>query len=124
MNKIEFFPIIFTSVYLYLAYLSSKNVTISLLLFFVFASAFLHHLLPENQIVRLADWGSAIILIALVLSKFERIDKNIILIIVCASFFWLTSFTVFHFYKTYNLYAITHSIWHVLSAYIIYLVLI
>lgn len=119
--KIEYLPAFSTFIYLYVFYIK-KQVAFSEILLFVFASSFLHHIFPDNGFIRFFDWTVALILVALVVSKFGLLNQTDFFIITVAILMWVASFILFHYFHAISYYQITHTAWHLLSAYLIFII--
>ncbi len=121
LSQIEYIPAISTFAFLYVYYekLNSKFALIILLTFF---SSLSHHIFPENNFVRLLDWGLAITLAILLISKINSINSIIFLLIVAAILSWLFSLIFFHYLHMNTFYEFTHSTWHLLSAYLLFII--
>ena len=92
------------------------------LLTFTGAAAFAHHLYPNNLMFRISDWLGSIIIILFLLFHFT-VTPLYLIFSLAILFIWLYSFYSFH--KTHNIhhYTIAHSIWHILSAILVFLII-
>jgi hypothetical protein len=119
IKSIEVLPILSTLSYTLPIYtIRNKNIWPFLFLIFIFSA--LHHLLPENQILRTLDWVTAFILIILIMNKVSTLQPFVWLCLFIGLNLWLASIFSFYYLGNKFLYEILHSSWHVLSAFILY----
>lgn len=118
-KSIEILPILSTLSYL-LPILTIKNRTVWPFVILILLFSSLHHFLLENQIFRLLDWATALILIVLVMSKISDIGPMVWFGLFVGLNIWLTSIFSFYYLDNKFLYEVLHSFWHVLSAFILY----
>jgi hypothetical protein len=99
------------------------NLFLSFLFSFVGLASFFHHTYPKNIYFRISDWLSAICILLLILRNLNVQNIFFIITIFLALLFWVISFVAFHKHKT-KIYNISHTIWHILGAFIIYKIFI
>ena len=111
-------------------FLTGNDKIIISFLFLVFITSIFYHSYPHNKYFRLADWIASLSFISY-LANFLYVNNittdffvdALIFLAVVSIVSWIISF--FAFIKNYSLvYNISHTLWHILGAIIIYLIVI
>ncbi len=88
---------------------------LSALFFLVTFFSLFHHSFPNQQIFRILDWTSAIVLILIYLENIGSYTNTLVIISFFVILIWYISFKAFRNQKI-LLYNVTHTLWHTLSA--------